>query len=254
MMYRLQCAELWGGVKNEDLDVGSSGLTLSLYSSASDGDRGGDVYYFSVCNADRVTRAVLADVAGHGRHVSQLGQWLHDEMAARLDDPDLSSFMADLNQRACGVKFGRFATAVAISYYRDLGQVYFCNAGHPPMLVGRRGKRWTTLATRSTGRDIDLPLGVSKSARYVMYHVDIGQSDALLLYSDGVLEVFNRQREAFGLDGLLGTLNALGPADPAEIKSVVLASLKAWRQEPLDHDDLTLIILQPVEGTVSNRK
>ena len=122
------------------------------------------------------------------------------------------------------------------------------------MLVGRRGKRWTTLATRSTGRDIDLPLGVSKSARYGMYHVDIGQSDALLLYSDGVLEVFNRQREAFGLDGLLNTLNALGPADPAEIKSAVLASLKAWRQEPLDHDDLTLIILQPVEGTVSNWK
>ena len=57
-MRRLKCAEIWGGIKNTDLDVCSSGVTVSLYSSACDGGRGGDVYYFSVCGADRVTRLV----------------------------------------------------------------------------------------------------------------------------------------------------------------------------------------------------
>ncbi len=93
-MLRLQCAEVWGGIKNEDLDVCSPGLNVSLYSSSCDGGKGGDVYYFSLCSADRVTRIALADVAGHGEQVSQIGQWVYEQMAAKLDEPDLPGMMA----------------------------------------------------------------------------------------------------------------------------------------------------------------
>jgi hypothetical protein len=46
-MYHLSCGEIWGGIRNCDDDVASAGLTASLYSVASDGGKGGDIYYLT---------------------------------------------------------------------------------------------------------------------------------------------------------------------------------------------------------------
>ena len=39
-MRRLKCSEVWGGIKNQDVDVCSLGLNVSLYSSSCDGGKG----------------------------------------------------------------------------------------------------------------------------------------------------------------------------------------------------------------------
>ena len=59
-MQRLQCAQVWGGVRNEDVDIRTSCMTASLYSSSADGGKGGDIYFVSVCNHDQLTRVALA--------------------------------------------------------------------------------------------------------------------------------------------------------------------------------------------------
>jgi hypothetical protein len=46
-MYHLSCGEIWGGIRNCDDDISSAGLTASLFSLASDGGKGGDIYYLS---------------------------------------------------------------------------------------------------------------------------------------------------------------------------------------------------------------
>ena len=61
---RLRCSEIWGGIGNTDLDVSTGPVTTSLFSTASDSDSGGDVYYFSVCARDTIVRIALADVMG----------------------------------------------------------------------------------------------------------------------------------------------------------------------------------------------
>ena len=64
--HRIHCAEVWGGIDHIDRDIVTGGLTASVYSKSSDGSRGGDIYYFSVCGGDQLTRIALADVQGHG--------------------------------------------------------------------------------------------------------------------------------------------------------------------------------------------
>ncbi len=44
-MHRLVCGEIWGGFRNCNEDVVSAGVTSTLYSSSSEGSRGGDIYY-----------------------------------------------------------------------------------------------------------------------------------------------------------------------------------------------------------------
>src|SRR5580700_3718170 len=60
--YRIPCATIWGGIEPVTLDVCTKGVTASLHSTASGGERGGDIYYMSVCSIDLLTRMVVADV------------------------------------------------------------------------------------------------------------------------------------------------------------------------------------------------
>src|SRR5215467_15091079 len=55
----LPCDAIWGGNKNAYRDIRTSGLTVSVYSSASDGAEGGDMCYVAVCKNDIVTRIAL---------------------------------------------------------------------------------------------------------------------------------------------------------------------------------------------------
>ena len=60
-MREIPCATIWGGVRNENIDVCSKGADASLDSSSATGGKGGDIYYLAVCGDDRLTRVALAD-------------------------------------------------------------------------------------------------------------------------------------------------------------------------------------------------
>lgn len=197
-MLRLQCSEVWGGIKNEDLDVCSPGLNVSLFSSSCNGGKGGDVYYFSMCSANSVTRIALADVVGHGEVVSQIGQWVYEQMAAKLDESDLPGMMANLNERVVRKGLNALTTAVVLSYSRDLKRVCSCNAGHAPMLMHSLDGEWNELVPPRSETLQNLPLGVMDDAPYVMSDAHLADGDVLVIYSDGVLEAPNADGVLFG--------------------------------------------------------
>ena len=85
-MYRIRCAEIWGGIGSRDEDVCSAGILASLYSNAYGGGEGGDIYYLSVCESDKLTRVAIADVAGHGAQVSDVSEWLFHILQAHMND------------------------------------------------------------------------------------------------------------------------------------------------------------------------
>ena len=64
--YKIQCSKVWGGVEPVGLDLSAKNVNVSLYSTASGGKRGGDIYYMSVCSADVLTYMVVADVRDEG--------------------------------------------------------------------------------------------------------------------------------------------------------------------------------------------
>ncbi len=243
-MLRLQCSEVWGGIKNEDLDVCSPGLNVSLFSSSCDGGKGGDVYYFSLCSADRVTRIALADVVGHGEEVCQIGQWVYEQMAAKLDEFDLTGMMASINERVVRMGLKALTTAVVLSYYRDLKHVYFCYAGHPPMLMRSLDGEWNELVPPRSERAGNFPLGVTDDAPYVVSDARLIDGEVLLLYTDGVLEAPNRDGVRFGFIRLRATLREIGNADASEVKHGVISRLREWTGGSLDHDDVTLMAIR----------
>lgn len=67
--------------------------------------------------------------------------------------------------------------------------------------------------------------------------------DKLLLYTDGVLETENADHEMYGNVRLQQTLESLKNENPESIKNGVIQSLHDYSKAPLNHDDITLIVI-----------
>ena len=73
----------------------------------------------------------------------------------------------------------------------------YCNCGHNPPLVLRRGE--------STFEPLPIcgpPLGISDRVNYVPRSIALAPGDMLLLYTDGVTEAENSQSAQFGMERL----------------------------------------------------
>jgi len=81
---RLECKELWGGIRSRDLEISAGKVIGSIYSASSEGGQGGDIYYFGVCKGDTITRLAIADVTGHGEAVSEISQFVYDALKAHM--------------------------------------------------------------------------------------------------------------------------------------------------------------------------
>jgi len=77
---RLECNELFGGIHDRNIEVSVGEVIASIYSAASCGEMGGDIYYFGVCKGDIITRLAIADVTGHGEAVSEISQYVYDTL------------------------------------------------------------------------------------------------------------------------------------------------------------------------------
>lgn len=244
-MYRVKCAEVWGGTHDADMDVCTNGLTASLYSVSSDGGKGGDIYYFSVCQHDVLTRVVVADVVGHGEAINSVSQWLYEALVKQIETLDSSAVLSELNQtvRERGLK--AMTTAAVITFYLEDYSLYFSYAGHPPLLVRRRSEaKWRALNLPPRGTPGNLPLGVPFAAPYEQEQMRLVKGDRLFLYTDGVIEAPDADDVLFDVTRLIEVLEQTGDKELSEVKQAVLAAVRAHTNGSLAHDDVTMLAIE----------
>src|SRR5947209_7028977 len=96
----MQCMEVWGGSKTVDTGVAMAGLDAWVYSKPyGQSAEGGDVYYVSSCATGRITRLLVADVAGHGSAVCDVAASLRDLMRRYVNYLDQGRFVQSMNQQ-----------------------------------------------------------------------------------------------------------------------------------------------------------
>ncbi|MFZ5570522.1 MAG: hypothetical protein ACOZF0_08955 [Thermodesulfobacteriota bacterium] len=81
---RLECKDLWGGIRSQDLEVSAGKVIGSIYSAPCEGGKGGDIYFFGVCRGGIITRLAIADVTGHGETVSEVSQYVYNSLKAHM--------------------------------------------------------------------------------------------------------------------------------------------------------------------------
>ncbi len=244
-MYKIGCAEIWGGIRGNEVEAETSGVRACLFSSACGGREGGDIYYFSVCSSDLLTRIVVADVTGHGEIVANTSQWLYDTLKVRMDSADGSEVLADLNRLATEYGYKAITTAAIAGFFRKTGGLFFSYAGHYPVLVRPRSQsEWVPAELPDRKDAANLPLGVDADTPYDQSQVLLCPGDQLLIYSDGVIEAPSVAGGRFGEERLRSVLNGLPAADIIAIKRTVLGELEEHTGGTLTHDDVTFIVAE----------
>jgi protein phosphatase len=154
---------------------------------------------------------------------------------------DLGSMLRHLNhfavQNLASSNF--FFTVAAVRLYQSRGCLQFAGAGHPPAIVMRRGQ--SPLLLESTSMILGLFENAVGAESGVETEVQTG--DRVVVYTDGLTESFNSQREMLGLDGLQEIVAEASTLPLAEMKNHILNRVAAWRHGDAQ-DDVSLVLLE----------
>ena len=202
---------------------------------------GGDFYDFIDLGDGRIG-VVVGDVTDKGVPAALVMARTHSILRAeapRLVDP--GKVLARANELLVPEMPARmFVTCLYGVLEPETGRFVFANAGHNLPYV-RTADGVSEL--RATG----LPLGLLPGVTYEETEGQVGHGDAMLLYSDGLVEAHDPGREMYGFPRLRAAMAEEG-AD-SDLLDRLLDGLHAftgagWEQE----DDITLVTLRRAEG------
>jgi sigma-B regulation protein RsbU (phosphoserine phosphatase) len=247
---RLECSGIWGGIHNRDLDVKAGKVIASIYSSACDGGKGGDIYYFGVCKDDRITRLAIADVLGHGESVTQVSQYVYDSLKTHMCNMDSHTILGSVNRLVSGRGLEAMTTAAVVAYHSEEGKASVSYAGHPPILYRRTTENDWSFALPQDDSDksdstlTNIPLAIAHDTLYGNLSIPMASGDRLFVYTDGITDALSPEGKLFGYEHLKDILDTKMKAPLSELKSAVLKTLRQHTQAGLTHDDVTLIALE----------
>ena len=245
MVHHMKCSEVWGGNRGDALDVETSAVRASLFSRACDGGKGGDIYYFSVCGSDQLTRIAIVDVVGHGESVSDTSQWLYESLSAHMDSGDGTEVLADLNRASVAKGYEAMSTAAVVAFYRENSSLYFSYAGHHPLLLNRNGTgEWIPITGEASSDVANIMLGVDAHARFIQNSLALSGGDRLFLYTDGVIEAPDADDDQFGHARLVDTLTRTSGEGLDYVRSSVLDALLSHTANSMAHDDVTFMAVE----------
>ena len=89
-----------------------------------------------------------------------------------------------------------------------------------------------------------LPLAVDPGTVYPQKSIEVNRGDSFIIYTDGLIEALNGEKEVFGLKRLKTFLNQNGGLAPSKLKEMIIKEVCHYSGGSLKHDDVTLMIAE----------
>jgi phosphoserine phosphatase RsbU/P len=184
---------------------------------------------------------VIADVAGKSVPAALLMSTLQASLRTIAGEgAPLLDLVVRLNRYASAhsLEGRRFTTAVIAEYAPQTRRLAYVNAGHNPPIVRRAGGASETLEVGG------LPLGIDALAAYQTGEVTLQPGDALILYTDGVVEAFDEKGEEFGNTRWREAIRALPDWGAAESLQFLMRRVDEFVKTTRQSDDITCLVMR----------
>lgn len=209
---------------------------------------GGDLYDYFLIDDDHLL-LVVGDVSGKGIPAALfmvVVKTLIHSYAEQQMSP--SAIFETTNDLICrGNSLGYFITCWLGIMTLSTGEMKFVNAGHNhPVLLHDGGAEF--LKTKP-----NFVLGGMDHQKYQEHTVTLAAGDALFLYTDGVTEANNAQRELFGDKRLMQAIDACTGENPEKVCKNVMDGLNTFVGNTPQFDDITMLSFRynGKEGTLN---
>ena len=188
---------------------------------------------------------LMADVSGHGTPAAVVmavtHAIAHTYSGPAADEPCAPCAMLSyINDRLAGrydAEAVMFVTAWYGVYDPATRRLDYAAAGHPPPRLCRGDQLHALDAAGG------LPLGITPHSRYDTAHLTLEPGDHLLLYTDGITEAFNPQRQQFGPQRLDELLCQSADRGPQRVIDDVLQAVADFTHGEPPEDDQTLLAI-----------
>jgi sigma-B regulation protein RsbU (phosphoserine phosphatase) len=215
------------------------GVELAAFSRPSE-IIGGDYFDFFRFR-DGTHGLVIADVSGHGVSAGMLMSSLQTAirtMAPETDSP--AEVLERLNRFYIhNIHFTTFVTIFLACFDPNTLTLSYVNAGHNPPAVRRRSDGTITWLKPTAPA-----IGLAEDFHPKMESISFAPGDSLLLYTDGVTEVFNISNEAFGQDRLAELVQQYADRPVPDLLQGVRQALSTFGGNQPLMDDVTMVALK----------
>jgi serine phosphatase RsbU (regulator of sigma subunit) len=198
---------------------------------------GGDYYDFAFDNKGTMSVA-LGDATGHGMKagimVATAKSYFHT-LANEYDNIEM------LRRMSSGIQNMNLKMLYMSMLFLKCNKhtVQYTAAGMPPILHYSSD---TSQISRHLQKG--MPLGTPVNFPYQQKDIDVKPGDALLLMSDGLMELFNKNRELLGIDRIEDVFKKAGKQSASETLEAITALAESWRENHPQEDDITIMILK----------
>lgn len=203
---------------------------------------GGDLYDFFMIDEHRLFFQI-GDVSDKGIHAALFMAMTKVLLKAAILtlNSTISETMTRVNRFLVNDNASQmFVTVFAGILDLRTGHIDYTDAGHEVPLVLRVSGEVEELPKRA-----GLPLAVDGALPYVPQTLQLNHGDCLLLYTDGVREGMNANREQFSRTRMVECMRSVAAAaPPREIISTLLQRLREFVQEAPQSDDIAVLAIR----------
>lgn len=198
---------------------------------------GGDFYDFYLTN-HQTLNFLVADVSGKGIPAAMFMMRAKTELKTLTEaDVPLADVFTTGNRALCeGNDAGMFVTAWQGSIDLDRGLVQYANAGHNPPLVRHGDDSFNYLRSKP-----GFVLAGMDTIRYKTNELQLEPGDILFLYTDGVTEATNAEKELFGEERLLNAINSKDYSSMQELCDFIKSEVETFVAGAPQFDDITMV-------------
>jgi len=217
-----------------------SGINVSFFMSPAK-EIGGDYYDFFE-KGDKLA-LTIADVSGKGVSagiiVAIVQTYLQNQYKR---ENDLKKLIVDLNKYLSNkITTGMFfVTLLFFEWDSKQKKLHYVSCGHEHILH-YHAKNGTIESIRSGGLALMMDSDMDPYIKDKELVVEKG--DSVILYTDGITETFNPEREIYGLERLVEFFEK-NPVNKHSIEKLLPQTLENWRGNPNQTDDITCMLMQ----------